>query len=92
MARRPECLPPGRLYHVIVRGNQWGKTFLNEDDYQSGISRNTGPKPPKVRLNSMIGYVLIRKQGYGLGEVAKYMGRDPGDSWNVFGASCGTDR
>jgi len=35
MARRPRLFAPGLLYHVIVRGNQRRKTFLNEADYQA---------------------------------------------------------
>jgi REP element-mobilizing transposase RayT len=29
MARRPRLFAPGLLYHVIVRGNQRQKAFLN---------------------------------------------------------------
>ena len=39
MARRPRLFAPGLLYHVIVRGNQRRKTFLNEADYQAYLER-----------------------------------------------------
>lgn len=35
MARRPRLFAPGLLYHVIVRGNQRRKTFLDERDYRA---------------------------------------------------------
>jgi hypothetical protein len=37
------------------------------------------------KARTMIGYVLVRKQGYGLGEVAKYMGRDPATVGTLLG-------
>ncbi len=39
MARRPRLFAPGLLYHVIVRGNQRRKTFLNDQDYQTYLNR-----------------------------------------------------
>jgi len=39
MARRPRLFAPGLLYHVIVRGNQRRKTFLNDADYRAYIER-----------------------------------------------------
>ena len=39
MARRPRVFAPGLLYHVIVRGNQRRKTFLNDADYQAYLER-----------------------------------------------------
>ncbi len=39
MARRPRLFAPGLLYHVIVRGNQRRKTFLNDADYQAYLQR-----------------------------------------------------
>lgn len=39
MARRPRLFAPGLLYHVIVRGNQRRKTFLNHTDYQAYLER-----------------------------------------------------
>jgi hypothetical protein len=33
----------------------------------------------------MIGYVLVRRQGYGLGEVAEYFGRDPATLGTLLG-------
>lgn len=39
MARRPRVFAPGLLYHVIVRGNQRQKTFLNGADYQAYLER-----------------------------------------------------
>ncbi len=39
MARRPRLFAPGLLYHVIVRGNQRRKTFLNDTDYQAYLTR-----------------------------------------------------
>ena len=39
MARRPRLFAPGLLYHVIVRGNQRRKTFLNETDYNAYLER-----------------------------------------------------
>lgn len=39
MARRPRLFAPGLLYHVIVRGNQRQKTFLNHQDYQAYLDR-----------------------------------------------------
>ena len=39
MARRPRLFAPGVLYHVIVRGNQGQKTFLNDRDYQAYLER-----------------------------------------------------
>jgi REP element-mobilizing transposase RayT len=39
MARRPRLFAPGLLYHVIVRGNQRQKTFLDESDYQAYLER-----------------------------------------------------
>ena len=39
MARRPRLLAPGVLYHVIVRGNQKQKTFLDHRDYQAYLER-----------------------------------------------------
>ncbi len=39
MARRPRLFAPGLLYHVIVRGNQRRKTFLNDTDYQAYLER-----------------------------------------------------
>ncbi len=35
MARRPRVFAPGRLYHVIVRGNQQRQTFRAEADYKA---------------------------------------------------------
>ena len=40
MARRPRVFAPGLLYHVIVRGNQRQKTFLNDTDYRA-ISKDS---------------------------------------------------
>lgn len=34
MARKPRLFAPGVLYHVIVRGNQRQKTFLDDSDYR----------------------------------------------------------
>jgi len=39
MARRPRLFAPGVLYHVIVRGNQRQKTFLDDGDYQAYLER-----------------------------------------------------
>jgi putative transposase len=39
MARRPRLFAPGLLYHVIVRGNQRRKTFLNDTDYGAYLER-----------------------------------------------------
>ena len=39
MARRPRLFAPGILYHVIVRGNQRQKTFLNGRDYEAYLER-----------------------------------------------------
>ncbi|MFQ5683960.1 MAG: transposase [Candidatus Binatia bacterium] len=39
MARRPRLFAPGLLYHVIVRGNQRQKTFLDNQDYQVYLER-----------------------------------------------------
>jgi putative transposase len=39
MARRPRLFAPGVLYHVIVRGNQRQKTFLDGSDYQAYLER-----------------------------------------------------
>jgi REP element-mobilizing transposase RayT len=39
MARRPRLFAPGLLYHVIVRGNQRRKTFLNDGDYEAYLTR-----------------------------------------------------
>ena len=39
MARRPRLFAPGLLYHVMVRGNQRRKTFLNDGDYQAYLTR-----------------------------------------------------
>ncbi len=39
MARRPRLFAPGLLYHVIVRGNQRQKTFLDDQDYQVYLER-----------------------------------------------------
>ncbi len=39
MARRPRLFAPGLLYHVIVRGNQRRKTFLNDTDYRVYLER-----------------------------------------------------
>ena len=39
MARRPRLFAPALLYHVIVRGNQRQKTFLNDQDYQAYLER-----------------------------------------------------
>jgi putative transposase len=39
MARRPRILASRVLYHVIVRGNQRQKTFLDESDYQAYLER-----------------------------------------------------
>jgi REP-associated tyrosine transposase len=39
MARRPRLLASEVLYHVIVRGNQKQKTFLDETDYQAYLER-----------------------------------------------------
>jgi hypothetical protein len=33
----------------------------------------------------MIGYVLVRRKGYGLGEVAKYFSRDPATVGTLLG-------
>lgn len=35
MARRPRLFAPGLLYHVIVRGNQKQKTFLQDANYRA---------------------------------------------------------
>jgi chromosomal replication initiation ATPase DnaA len=37
------------------------------------------------KARTMIGYVVIRRQGYGLGEVAKYLGRDPATVGTLLG-------
>jgi len=39
MARRPRLIAPGLLYHVIARGNQKRKTFLDGRDYQAYLER-----------------------------------------------------
>lgn len=39
MARRPRVFAPGLLYHVIVRGNQRRKTFLDDADYRAYLER-----------------------------------------------------
>jgi REP element-mobilizing transposase RayT len=39
MARRPRLFAPGLLYHVIVRGNQRRKTFLDESDFRGYLER-----------------------------------------------------
>jgi REP element-mobilizing transposase RayT len=39
MARRPRVFAPGLLYHIIARGNQRQKTFLNHRDYQAYLER-----------------------------------------------------
>jgi len=39
MARRPRPLAPGLLYHIIARGNQRQKTFLDPTDYQAYLDR-----------------------------------------------------
>ena len=39
MARRPRLFAPGLFYHVIVRGNQRLKTFLDDRDYQVYLER-----------------------------------------------------
>ena len=39
MARRPRLFAPGVLYHVIVRGNQRQKTFVNEGDFKAYLER-----------------------------------------------------
>src|SRR5262252_9268255 len=39
MGRRPRLFAPGVLYHVIVRGNQRQKTFLNDRDYRAYLDR-----------------------------------------------------
>jgi REP element-mobilizing transposase RayT len=39
MARRPRLFAPGLLYHVIVRGNQRRKTFLDDTDYHAYLER-----------------------------------------------------
>lgn len=39
MARRPRVFAAGLLYHVIVRGNQRQKTFLNDQDYRAYLER-----------------------------------------------------
>ncbi|MEK6602437.1 MAG: transposase [Candidatus Binatota bacterium] len=39
MARRPRVFAPGLLYHVIVRGNQRQKAFLDDTDYQVYLER-----------------------------------------------------
>jgi len=39
MARRPRLFAPGLLYHVIARGNQRRKTFLDDADYKAYLER-----------------------------------------------------
>jgi REP element-mobilizing transposase RayT len=39
MARRPRVFAPALLYHVIVRGNQRQKTFLDDQDYRAYLLR-----------------------------------------------------
>lgn len=39
MARKPRVEFPGAFYHVLARGNQKQKTFLNETDYERYRSR-----------------------------------------------------
>lgn len=39
MARRPRLFAPGLLYHVMVRGNQRRKTFVDGTDYQAYLER-----------------------------------------------------
>ncbi len=39
MARRPRLFAPGLLYHVIVRGNQRRKTFVDDRDYRAYLER-----------------------------------------------------
>ena len=39
MARRPRVIAPGLLYHVIARGNQKQKAFLDGRDYQAYLER-----------------------------------------------------
>jgi len=39
MARRPRVFAPGLLYHVIVRGNQRRKTFVDDRDYRAYLER-----------------------------------------------------
>ncbi len=146
MARRPRVFAPGLLYHVIARGNQRQKTFLNHADYQAYLERlsryrkrygyyevedqrflgsegfgeklrkQDEPRAAKrralepvikalgaklgigagelksadrswavSRARTMIGYVLVRRAGYRLGEVAKYFGRDPATVGTLLG-------
>ena len=86
MARRPRLLAPGVLYHVIVRGNQRLKTFLADSDYQAYLERlgryrkrlggGAGRGWEVSRARALVGYVLIRRLGYKLKEVASCLGRD----------------
>jgi putative transposase len=39
MARRTRVFAPGLLYHVIVRGNQRRKTFVDDRDYRAYLER-----------------------------------------------------
>lgn len=39
MSRRPRLFARGVLYHVIVRGNQRQKTFLNDADFHAYVER-----------------------------------------------------
>jgi hypothetical protein len=40
MARRPRLFARGLLYHVIVRGNQRRKTFVDKEDYWESSCRD----------------------------------------------------
>ena len=42
MARRPRLLPPGVLYHVIVRGNQGQKSFFDDSESEQAIGLTVG--------------------------------------------------
>jgi REP-associated tyrosine transposase len=42
MARRPRLFAPGLLYHVVVRGKQRRKTFVDTEDYRAYLDRLGG--------------------------------------------------
>lgn len=78
ITRRPGVFAPDLLHHIIARGNQRQRTFLSEADYQAYLKRLATYRHWTVsRQQTRAAYIfLVRRKGYGVGEVAAQLGWD----------------
>jgi chromosomal replication initiation ATPase DnaA len=85
MPRKARIDAPGALQHIICRGIEWRKIFLNDVDRmiaqvseQLGISiedlRSPGKHPNRVKARSVAAYLAVRKLGMDGTTVGRRMG------------------